>query len=214
MLLAGILLKVGIFGLIKIVVFFNTVRFAISILRLIGVVFIPFTTSTSVERKIITAFRRVTHINLAIYGLNVLSNISLGGASLVRVSHGFVRSIMFAFVGMMYNMNGVRVIHFLTGLILWSVYFRVSVALVFLANAGTPPFISFWGEMFILVRLIRIGSFLFLFLFSYLMYSFYYRIYMLMHFLKPSSVILVSVRILVLLILRNLAILNFFVLIY
>jgi len=214
MLLAGILLKVGIFGLIKIAVFFNTVSFIMAILRLMGVLFIPFTTSISVERKIMTAYRRVTHINLAIYGLNVISNISLSGAGLIRVRHGFVSSIIFCFVGIIYNMNGVRVIHFLTGLILWSVYISIRVAFVFLANAGVPPFVSFWGEMFMLVRLIRIGVFIFLFLFFYLIYSFYYSIYILIHFLKPSSIVLVRVRILVLLILRNLAIINFFVLIY
>lgn len=108
----------GVFGLIKIVVFFNTVRFIMALLRLIGVVFMPFTTSLSVERKILTAYRRVTHINLAIYGLNVLSNIRIRGVRLVSVRHGFVSSIMFCYVGMLYNMNGVRVIHFLTRLIL------------------------------------------------------------------------------------------------
>jgi len=115
-LLAGILLKVGVFGLIKIVVYFNVVSVLVRLIRLLGLTIMPVITSLSVESKVMTAYSRVTHINLVIYGLNVLSNIRFTGSYIIRISHGFVRSIMFCLVGILYSMNGVRVLFFMTSI--------------------------------------------------------------------------------------------------
>jgi len=142
-LLAGILLKVGVYGLMKIVVYFNVVSVLVRLIRLLGLTIMPVVTSLSVERKVITAYSRVTHINLIIYGLNVLSNIRFTGSYIIRISHGFVRSMMFCLVGILYSMNGVRILFFMTSIISWSIFFSVRSATVFLANAGTPPLMSF-----------------------------------------------------------------------
>jgi len=207
-LLAGILLKVGIFGLIKIVVYFNIVRTAVIFIRLLGLTIIPVVTSLSVERKVITAYSRVTHMNLVIYGLNVLSNIRYTGSYILRISHGFVRSIIFCLVGILYRMNGVRILFFITGLISWSMFFSISSAVIFLANAGTPPLMSFWGELLVLITLVGGGALVFPFLLVYLMYSFYYSIYIMMHLLKLGRKLFVRLRMLVVLLMRNLLVFN------
>jgi len=106
-----------VFGLIKMSVLFNTVSFFIRVASLLGIVIIPFITSLSVERKVITANSSITHINLTIYGLNILSNIRIRGRYLLMVSHGFIRSTIFCLVGIIYNMSGVRIIYYISRLI-------------------------------------------------------------------------------------------------
>ena len=114
-LLAGVLLKVGVYGVIKIVVLINTPVFVVTVLSLFGMVVISIATSMSRERKVITANSRVTHMNLALYGINLISNVGMRGSYLLRLSHGFVSSIMFAIVGMMYNIRGTRILYYITG---------------------------------------------------------------------------------------------------
>jgi len=142
-LLAGILLKVGVFGLIKMIVYFNVLSVLVRLIRLLGLTIMPVVTSLSVERKVMTAYSRVTHINLIIYGLNVLSNIRFTGSYIMRIRHGFVRSMLFCLVGILYRMNGVRILFFMTSMMSWSMFFSIRAATVFLANAGTPPLMSF-----------------------------------------------------------------------
>jgi NADH-ubiquinone oxidoreductase chain 4 len=196
-LLAGILLKVGVYGFIKMVVLFNIIMVIVVFIRLIGLLFMPVVTCVRVERKVITACRRVTHINLVVYGINILSNVGIRGSYLLSLSHGFVSSLIFSFVGIIYRNNGTRVIFFLRRVRSWSLLFGAMVGGVYLANAGTPPFMSFWGELLVLIRALRGSSLLVRILIGSLLYSFYFSIYMLIHFRKIGQRVRVESRMLI-----------------
>jgi len=143
MLLAGILLKVGVFGAIKMVILINIRIGLVLILSLIGLLVAPIITILSSERKVIVANRRVSHINLTLYGVNVLGNVRIRGSYIICLRHGFISSTIFCFVGIIYNSTGVRILYYTTGLMRWRMFIGVIMGLILLGNAGIPPFISF-----------------------------------------------------------------------
>jgi len=194
-LLAGVLLKVGLYGLMKMLVFFNRISIFVVFMSLCGVVVMPVVTALSVERKVMTACRRVTHMNFIIYGVNIMSNMSMRGSYLLRVAHGFVSSLMFCFIGMLYTSGGTRILYYLGGISGWSLLFRLRVGVMYLSNAGTPPLLSFWGELLILVGGLNRRVLLVVLLARNLLYSFYYSMYLLLHFFKMGGVVRVDLRI-------------------
>lgn len=142
-LLAGILLKVGLFGIFKIFVFLNSFIFIVVFLSSVGLTFVTIITCLSRERKVLTALRRVTHINFGLYGIRILSLFRFEGAGILGVRHGFVSSLIFSFVGLAYHSRGTRVLYFLRGFLLFSLFFCLMVVMGYLSNAGTPPLLSF-----------------------------------------------------------------------
>jgi len=183
-LLAGVLLKVGLFGLIKIIILINIINFIELFLRIMGLLIMSLITCVSRERKVITAIRRITHINFSLYGLNILSITGNSGVSLLGISHGLVSSIIFRFVGFLYHFNGTRILFFLRGLIRYSIFLGFTIVIVYLTNAGVPVMLSFWGELLLFMVLINGRTLLLLGLIIYFFYSFYYSVYLLIHFRK------------------------------
>lgn len=196
-LLAGVLLKVGIFGIIKIIVFFGTVNFIVMLLRLMGIIIMSLITCLSRETKIMTALRRVTHINFALYGINILSVIIINGASLLRIRHGFIASNLFSFVGMLYNLNGTRIMVRLIGMFNYAIYFGYSIVIIYFSNAGIPPLLSFWGEFLLFLGLINIRTLLMCALIIYFIYAFFYRVYIIIHFRKRGIIINIRTNLLI-----------------
>jgi len=113
MILAGILLKVGLFGIIKVVIFINNINLLFIIMRIIGILIIPIIVVISEERKIAVAYSRITHINFILYIINIISNIGINGSILVGLRHGFIRSMLFCIVGILYNINRVRILFYI-----------------------------------------------------------------------------------------------------
>lgn len=110
-LLAGLLLKVGVYGVIKIVTTVKTSLIPISIIAVIGLVFSGFLSSLSRDSKIIAAYSSITHINVGLYGANVRSLSLMESNYLLCLGHGYVSVIMFYFVGTLYHHRGSRLLH-------------------------------------------------------------------------------------------------------
>jgi len=89
--------------------------------------------------------------------------------------------MMFIFLGRIYHKNRNRLIYHNVGVSAVSglliLYYRV----VLLGNAGVPPTLSFWGELVVLSRMLGIDHLFFLVIMVYFIYSFYYRVFLLIH---------------------------------
>jgi len=183
-LLAGVLLKVGVFGVFRFAVVLNRVNFRVVLIRLVGILIAPISALFSVETKVIRAYRRVSHMNLILYGINIMSNIRMGGSYLISLSHGFISSLIFSLVGIIYNTNRVRIIYFSLNLMNASMFIGILVYSLFLGNAGTPPLISFWGELFLILSVITLSPVVSLMFIPYFIYSFYYSVYIIIRLTK------------------------------
>ncbi len=154
--LAGVLLKFGVYG------FF---RFGIPLLPeasiilapviivigVIGVLYGAFVSIVQKDLKRLVAFSSVSHMGFIMLGLFAMSAISIDGSILQLINHGITTGALFLFVGMLYERAHSRQIADFGGIarkapILASL-FMISV----LASIGLPGLNGFIGEFLILI---------------------------------------------------------------
>lgn len=110
--LAGVLLKLGGYGLIRIVPLiqeslklFSPILVSIG---LIGGVIASFICIRQTDCKSLVAYSSVAHIALVIVGLSINSFLGWAGAIIIMVAHGLCSSGLFALVGIVYERIGTR----------------------------------------------------------------------------------------------------------
>lgn len=153
--LAGILLKLGVYGFIrfsfplfsKACFFFAPLVYAISA---IGIIYTSLTAIRQTDFKRIIAYTSVAHMNLVMLGLFSFNSIGIEGALVQSLSHGFVASALFVIIGIVYDRYHTRTVKYYGGLA-HTMPLYVFIFLIFtMANIGLPGTSSFVGEFLIL----------------------------------------------------------------
>nr|QJQ35664.1 NADH dehydrogenase subunit 4 [Acrobeloides varius] len=193
MLLAGLLLKVGVYGLMKLIIYLSFTSFFLFLFSFMGVFMGSHIASYSSESKVLAANSSVTHINLCLFSLSLINLCLNSGSYLVSLSHGYISTLLFYLVGEMYHYNGSRMLYYMVGVTGYSGFLMSMMGLIFLSNAGVPPMLSFWGELITIMVLMNIYVFLLFFLSVYFFFSFYYSIYLMMHVSSSGSSMNLSV---------------------
>jgi proton-translocating NADH-quinone oxidoreductase chain M len=153
--LAGVLLKLGTYGLIRYSIplfpnasfFFTPFVYTIAV---IGIIYTSFTAIRQSDFKRIIAYTSIAHMNLVILGIFSFNSIGLEGAIFQSLSHGFVASALFLVIGIVYERYHTRIVKYYSGLAsVMPIY--VSIFLFFtMANISFPGTSSFIGEFLIL----------------------------------------------------------------
>jgi NADH-quinone oxidoreductase subunit M len=99
--------------------------------------------------KRLLAYSSISQMGYLLLGIGSLSMIGLAGATLLYVSHGFSKAILFMVAGILIRNLKTRSIKTLGGLGSKMPYTATSALIAFLSLAGTPPLIGFWGEFFV-----------------------------------------------------------------
>jgi len=154
--LAGILLKIGVYGLIRFNLGFfpeASVYFAPIIYSLcsIGVIYGSLAAVRQIDLKRIVAYSSVAHMNLIVIGLFSFNFFALEGALLQSVSHGFVASALFFLIGILYSRYHTRSIFYYSGLVQVMPLFSFFFLFFTMANIALPGTSSFIGEFLILL---------------------------------------------------------------
>jgi len=184
--LAGVLLKLGGYGYIRIRNFILTYilrffDFFIISISIFGAVYVGFICLRQVDVKSLIAYSSVCHIRIVIGGLISNSYWGTMGVLILILGHGLCRSGLFCIANMVYERLFTRNIFLLKGLSLLFPSITLWWFLLRVVNIGAPPSINLIGEIFlmgrilkwrfILILLIRVLSFLgacySLYLFSY-----------------------------------------------
>jgi len=149
--LAGVLLKMGGYGLIRIALPFAPAGFAgsrevIAALGIIGIVWGAATALVQTDLKRLVAYSSVAHMGFVLLAVSVASPPALTAALLTMVSHGLVAGLLFYLVGALYERSHTRELSRFGGL--GAVVPIWSAAFVFasLASAGLPGLSGFPGE--------------------------------------------------------------------
>lgn len=167
-LLAGILLKLGVYGFMR----FSLILFPeaslffspfVYLLSLLGVIYASFTAIRQTDIKRIIAYSSVAHMNLVTIGLFSFTLIGLEGALLQSISHGFVASGLFLIIGILYSRYHSRFIFYYGGLVHMMPMFTSFFLCFTLANIAMPGTSSFIGEFLLLIGIYK-TSFLICFL--------------------------------------------------
>ena len=153
--LAGILLKLGSYGLIR----FSLPLFPeasyyfapfVYVFACVGIIYTSFTAIRQTDFKRIIAYTSVAHMNLVILGIFSFNVIGIEGAILQSLSHGFVASSLFLIIGVVYDRHGTRMVKYYGGLVhVMPIYIFIFLFFT-MANISLPGTSSFVGEFLIL----------------------------------------------------------------
>ena len=155
-LLAGVLLKLGGYGLIRLVllVFYDVILFFmpfIFTLCLLSLIYGSLTTIRQIDLKKIIAYSSVVHMNFGLLGLFALNIQGIEGSLFSMLSHGLVSSALFLSIGFLYDRYHTRNLKYFGGCIFFMPLFGIFFFCYTLANLGFPGTSSFIGEFLILI---------------------------------------------------------------
>jgi NADH-quinone oxidoreductase subunit M len=149
--LAGILLKMGGYGMLRVSVsiFPETAeRYALLfvVIAVIGVIYGAALTLRQTDLKKLIAYSSVSHMGFVLLGIFALSEISMTGAVLQMVSHGVITGLLFAMVGLIYYKTHERSIPRLGGLVRQMPVIAVVFSIAGFAALGLPGTSGFVAE--------------------------------------------------------------------
>ena len=149
--LAGALLKMGGYGMIRLCVTVLpqvAVQYApiMIILALIGVLYGAAVTLRQTDLKRLIAYSSVSHMGYVLLGIFALNQVSLTGASLQMFSHGVITGLLFAMVGLVYDKTHNRDLRVLGGLARQMPVIVVLFSVAGLASLGLPGTAGFVAE--------------------------------------------------------------------
>ncbi|WP_207427169.1 NuoM family protein [Pedobacter sp. SYSU D00535] len=154
--LAGILLKIGGYGILRICVsiFPDAAIASTWWLGLIGVVSILYGALNALAQKDLKrliAYSSVSHMGFVLLGIASVTSEGINGAMMQMISHGFLSSMLFFIVGIVYNRVHNREIPSFRGLALIMPKYTTFVMIAFFASLGLPGFSAFIAEAFSLI---------------------------------------------------------------
>ncbi|MEP6262242.1 MAG: NADH-quinone oxidoreductase subunit M [Gillisia sp.] len=156
MLHAGVLMKLGGYGVFRVAMFLlpeGAMEWSwfFIILAAIGVIYGAFAAIRQTDLKYINAYSSVSHLGLVLFALLMLNKTAWNGAILQSLSHGFMTALFFALIGMIYTRTHTRDITKLGGLLKVIPFISVIYVIAGLASLGLPGFSGFVAEMNIFV---------------------------------------------------------------
>jgi NADH-quinone oxidoreductase subunit M len=161
--LAGVLLKVGGYGIIRVCVsIFPEIASAnaywLGLLGIISILYGALNALAQKDLKRLIAYSSVSHMGFVLLGIASLTTEGISGAIMQMVSHGFLSTMLFFLVGVVYNRVHDRGINHFRGLASIMPKYTVFVMIAFFASLGLPGFSAFIGEAFTLVGAFKSSS--------------------------------------------------------
>jgi NADH-quinone oxidoreductase subunit M len=161
--LAGLLLKTGAYGLIRFgyPLFPEAARTLtplLIILAVVGIIYASWIAFAQKDMKRLVAYSSVGHMGFVALGIAVWTPVALSGAVLQMVNHGLTTTALFALVGMLDERAHSREIAAFGGLWGKIPQFSAFFVLFALATAGLPGLNNFVGEVLILVAAVPVAS--------------------------------------------------------
>ncbi len=149
--LAGVLLKMGTYGMLRIsytILPEATKYFAIPllILALINIVYGAFVAMAQKDLKKMIAYSSVNHMGYCLLGMAALTPIGLNGAIFQMVTHGVVTGALFFLVGVIYDRAHTREIEGFGGLMTKLPGYSGIMLVACLASLGLPGLAGFASE--------------------------------------------------------------------
>ncbi len=154
--LAGVLLKMGLYGLIRIclpVFPLATVVYApvFAILGVVGIIFGALVAWVQTDMKKLVAYSSVSHLGFCVLGYAALNPQGFDGAVLQMLNHGVSTAALFFLVGVLYDRKHTRLISDYGGLAAKLPAFCFVFLVFTLSSIGLPLTNGFVGEFLILL---------------------------------------------------------------
>jgi NADH-quinone oxidoreductase subunit M len=185
--LAGILLKLGTYGV---------VRFLVSVFFIVALSLFPFIFSvsffglfyasiiafTQMDMKKMVAYSSISHMNFSLIGFFCNFLVGLVGSFFMMFGHSITSSSLFFGVGVIYDRYKTRLLLYLGGLLTLMPFFSALYFFFFLSNVSFPGTINFVGEFLILVGGVIISITFMIFIAASLVFTLVYSLFFLQEF--------------------------------
>lgn len=154
--LAGVLLKVGAYGLLRtgILIFpEGALKYAwlMGLLGVISILYGAMNALASKDLKRLIAYSSVSHMGFVLLGFAAFTAEGLGGSIYQMVSHGIISAGLFLIAGVLYDRTHNRMIENYSGIAHAMPKYTVVVVIFFFASLGLPGFSGFIAEIFVLL---------------------------------------------------------------
>ncbi len=153
---AGVLMKLGAFGIIRLGIQLMPAGASfwmpgLMVLGVIGAVYGATAALTQRDFKLISGYSSVSHMGYVLMGLATLNQIGITGAVLQMFSHGVMTALVFLMIGALYDQAHTRDLKDFGGLgkvmPMWVIFYTIAG----LANVGLPGLSGFTAEFHIFV---------------------------------------------------------------
>lgn len=154
--LAGVLLKMGTYGLLRFGVYLFPeasvwARPVLYTLAVIGIIYGAIAATMQTDLKRLVAYSSVAHLGFIVLGTFALTDQAVTGGVMQMVNHGVSTGALFLLVGMIYERRHTRQIAELRGLQQVAPVFAGFFMVVMLSSIGLPGLNGFVGEFLILI---------------------------------------------------------------
>lgn len=156
MILAGILLKTGAYGILRFNFqimgdIFKLIVPALAVLALINIIYTAFVAYAQNDIKRIVAYSSISNMGLILLGLCTLNKIGLSASVFHMVAHGLVTAGLFMICGIVYLRCKTRDINSLGGIGVYMPRLYGFGVLIVAASIGVPLFAPFIGEILTII---------------------------------------------------------------
>ncbi|MEJ2616535.1 MAG: NADH-quinone oxidoreductase subunit M [Ignavibacteriaceae bacterium] len=154
--LAGVLLKMGTYGLLRFCLPLfpqASIKFApiISILAIIGIIYGALVAMVQKDMKKLVAYSSVAHLGFVVLGIFALTQESVQGAVIQMLNHGLSTGALFLLVGIIYERTHTREISEYGGIAKIVPIYVTFLMIASLSSIGLPGLNGFVGEFLILL---------------------------------------------------------------
>jgi len=155
-LLAGVLLKMGTYGFLRVALpmlpgAWESFRIPIAVLAVIGIVYGAAVAFAQTDMKKLVAYSSVSHMGFAMLGIASGTAAGLAGTMAVNIAHGINTGLLFLLVGMVYERTHTREIAQISGLANQTPRIAGILGIATFASMGLPGLSGFVGEFLSLV---------------------------------------------------------------
>jgi NADH-quinone oxidoreductase subunit M len=149
--LAGVLLKMGTYGILRInfTILPEATRWAapaMATLGTIGIVYGAFCAMAQNDLKKLVAYSSVSHMGFTLLALGALTPQGIEACLVQMFNHGLITSMLFTLVGVVYDRVHTRDIDKFGGLASEMPLYSAFMGFAFMASLGLPGLSGFWGE--------------------------------------------------------------------
>lgn len=154
-LLSGILLKMGSYGLIRAAVMLPgavvALQDTLAVLALISLLYGGILAWRQSDLKAMIAYSSISHMGVVLLGIAALNPAGITGAMFQMISHGLVAGILFLLIGLLYERTHTREVGDYGSLARVTPRFAFFLTLAFVAAVGIPGTSGFVAELHALV---------------------------------------------------------------
>ncbi|MFC4599728.1 complex I subunit 4 family protein [Cohnella hongkongensis] len=148
---SGILLKMGVYGLIRFALHLfpeqaHSWTTVFAVLGVVNILYGAILACVQTEFKLVLAYSSISHMGIVLLGIASLGEVGLQGAIFQSVSHGLISALLFLVVGSIYERTGTTELGELGGLAKAMPFMSGILLLAGLASLGLPGLSGFVGE--------------------------------------------------------------------